>query len=211
MLGEHRELHGLYNILSQSKAGYARHPETLRWTKHLPALVLRHDLLLAEMQLRGYRHRSPLERPTKSPVWPEHYLDAPGRQLGLLADKYIDGRSGRIPLPRNAQEFWAQHKYSVMARAPGLYAELGPQLATGGYRDDLDGLARLLVEALRKPVSPGRLLNALQHMWGHVNGDDESLPEGPAALLAEIQLRALAREEPYLMQSTALSELAVWL
>jgi len=212
LLGEHSELHGLYNILSQSKQGYARHPETRRWVGHLPALVLRHALLQAEMQLRGYRHHSPLTAESRAVDWPAVYVDTPGRQLEILAGKYVgDGRSGRIPLPQNAQELWAQHKYSVMAHAPDLYAELGSQLASGGYRHDLPGLAQLLVEALRRPVSSGRLLNALQHMWGHVNEGDAPMAAEPAALLAEIQRQAVAQKEPYLLHSTALSELAVWL
>ena len=212
LLGEHCELHGLYNILNQSKSGYARHPETLRWVGHLPALVLRHALLVAEMELRGYRHHSLLPADSQATDWPSSYVDPPDRQLELLAGKYAgDGRSGRLPLPRSAQELWAQHKYSVMAHAPDLYAELGSKLAVGGYRDDLSGLAQLFVEVLRRPVSPGRLSNALQHMWGHLNGGNAPMPEEPAALLAEIQRQAAVQGEPYLMHSTALSELAVWL
>jgi len=33
LLGEHRELHGLFNVVYLGKKGYARHPETLRWGK----------------------------------------------------------------------------------------------------------------------------------------------------------------------------------
>ncbi len=28
LLGEHRELHTIWNILTQNKSGYSRHPET---------------------------------------------------------------------------------------------------------------------------------------------------------------------------------------
>ena len=42
LLGEHSELHGLWNILTQNKSGYSRHPETLRWKGKL-ALYLRHE------------------------------------------------------------------------------------------------------------------------------------------------------------------------
>ena len=61
LLGEHRELHGLWNILTQGLRGYSRHPETLRWAGKLAALYRRHDALVAEMQRRGYQHASPLD------------------------------------------------------------------------------------------------------------------------------------------------------
>lgn len=64
LLGEHRELHGLWNILTKHKArgGYSRHPETLRWVGKQKALYLRHEALVREMERRGYMHRSPLNK-----------------------------------------------------------------------------------------------------------------------------------------------------
>ncbi len=62
LLGEHRELHGLWNILTLGKRGYSRHPETLRWVGKQAALYARHQELVAEMERRGYVHRSPLDR-----------------------------------------------------------------------------------------------------------------------------------------------------
>ena len=64
LLGEHRELHGLWNILTQGKKGYRNHPETQRWVEHLHMLARRHEAQVAEMQKRGYRHRSPLAKGT---------------------------------------------------------------------------------------------------------------------------------------------------
>lgn len=63
LLGEHRELHGLWNILTKHEGvgGYARHPETLRWVGKLTALKNRHDQLVSEMTERGYHHHSPLD------------------------------------------------------------------------------------------------------------------------------------------------------
>lgn len=62
LLGEHRELHGLWNILTLGKRGYSMHPETVRWVGKLAALYARHEALVKEMELRGYVHRSPLDR-----------------------------------------------------------------------------------------------------------------------------------------------------
>ena len=60
LLGEHRELHGLWNILRLRLKGYSRHPETLRWVGKTRALAARHERLVAEMARRGYGHATPL-------------------------------------------------------------------------------------------------------------------------------------------------------
>ncbi len=62
LLGEHRELHAIWVVLTKGKKGYSRHPETLRWKGKLAALYLRHERLVQEMGKRGYRHKSPLDR-----------------------------------------------------------------------------------------------------------------------------------------------------
>ena len=61
LLGEHRELHAIWAILTQAKRGYSHHPETLRWRGRLAALNARHDAQVAEMCRRGFRHASPLD------------------------------------------------------------------------------------------------------------------------------------------------------
>ena len=62
LLGEHRELHAIWSILTRGKKGYSHHPETVRWKGRLKALYLRHDKLVAEFIRRGYQHRSLLEK-----------------------------------------------------------------------------------------------------------------------------------------------------
>ncbi len=64
LLGEHRELHGLWNILTKHKGmgGYSHHPETLRWIGKEKALFLRHEKLVKELLYRGYLHHSPLDK-----------------------------------------------------------------------------------------------------------------------------------------------------
>jgi hypothetical protein len=61
LLGEHRELHAVWSVLTAGRTGYARHPETLRWRGRLAALYARHDAQVAEMGRRGFRHASPLD------------------------------------------------------------------------------------------------------------------------------------------------------
>jgi len=61
LLGEHRELHAVWNIITQGKKGYATHPETRRWTGKLGALFARHEQQVGEIARRGWKHESPLD------------------------------------------------------------------------------------------------------------------------------------------------------
>ena len=216
LLGEHRELHGLFNILHLGKKGYSQHPETLRWVGHLPALIYRHEQLVAEMQLRGYKHHSPLaavpdHADAEAVDWPNIYIDDPDRQFALLQGKYAaDMRSGRIPLPRNCQQLWAQHKYAVMAIDPDLYRRLGPEVAHGIYVDDMAGLSRLLVETIRQQPGSGRVHNALLHMWGYVKSHAAPMPDEGRQLAAAIQAEAVRQKVEYLQHSTALCDIVLW-
>lgn len=60
LLGEHRELHAIWLVLTGRNQGYANHPETRRWVGKRAALFLRHEALVREMERRGYSHASPL-------------------------------------------------------------------------------------------------------------------------------------------------------
>jgi hypothetical protein len=64
LLAEHRELHGLWNILTKhnGKGGYSKHPETLRWAGKQTALYNRHEALVKEFLQREYKHHTPLEQ-----------------------------------------------------------------------------------------------------------------------------------------------------
>lgn len=96
LLGEHRELHGLWNIVSQGKKGYSRHPETMRWDGKLAALFVRHEQLVEEMQRRGYRHASPLDPALATGVATQEVLITSLRgQRALLRSKECG-----CPLPR---------------------------------------------------------------------------------------------------------------
>ncbi len=90
LLGEHRELHGLWNILTKHKGvgGYSRHPETLRWVGKTKALYARHEALVKEMLRRGYNHLSPLDkRLAKGSATQRSYIDSPAIQKKILKKK----------------------------------------------------------------------------------------------------------------------------
>lgn len=217
LLGEHRELHGIVAIIVHRKKGYSRHPETLRWVGYGWALKQRHRLLAAEMALRGFVDRSPVLTRSSKNIWPAVYLDEPASQFEILAGKYMGKQQGRIPLPRSGQQFWSHHKYSVMARDVNLYKSLGRVVAELKPQHDFSELAKTVTATLRQQPSVGGLRNALQHMWGHI-ATYPPLPAKAAVatwslprLVKEIQLRALAGQEPYMLASTALSELKAWL
>jgi hypothetical protein len=88
LLGEHRELHAIWTVLTNGKTGYAKHPETLRWRGKLAALHRRHDALVAEMARRGYQHASPLDAELATGAATQDvYVDPPDEQRRLLRAK----------------------------------------------------------------------------------------------------------------------------
>jgi hypothetical protein len=88
LLGEHRELHAMWTVITEKKKGYSLHPETLRWHGKLKAMYLRHELLVDEMNSRGYNHKSPLDKrkATGKPVQ-DIFIDVPSVQIKILKSK----------------------------------------------------------------------------------------------------------------------------
>ena len=216
LLGEHRELHGIVSIIVNERTGYSKHPETIRWIDHGWALRVRHQLLAAEMSLRSFTEKSPVTIRKNKGKWPEKYIDEPIEQFRILGAKYQHKEKGRIPLPGTAQELWREHRYSVLARDPTLHKQIGEQVAEMSPGDDFSALSRTLTEQVRTPPSSGGIKSTLQQMWGHVSHytsipDDNIERWPPKRLLREIQHLVLTRENSYLLSSTALSELNVWI
>jgi hypothetical protein len=91
LLGEHRELHAIWIVLTKNKKGYSRHPETIRWRGRLKALFIRHESLIEEMGRRGYRHASPLNRKLATgKARQDLYVDRPAAQRARLRAKRCD-------------------------------------------------------------------------------------------------------------------------
>jgi len=204
LLGEHREMHAIFSIVTHGKKGYAHHPETLRWKERLATLKKRHDLVVSEMRLRGYQHHSPVA--AQGPLaWPVEFVDPPARQFAILEDKYRDREPGRIPIPQSARQLWAQHEYSILARDPAY-----------GRQDKLpfQDLALECVEVLRTRPSEELVMNALRRMWRVSQFARSTAPhvrDNPAALIDAIRELALEHNVVPLRESTALSDLHFWI
>jgi hypothetical protein len=214
LLGEHRELHAIVSIISNNKKGYSHHPETLRWKSFGWALCKRHALLVSEMSFRNFKHHSPVALLSEKELWPENFIDSPGSQFILLENKYKDRLPGRIPLPQNTQELWAQHKYSVMARSPVLYKSIGRKVSKFRQYEGFDSLALELTKILRIQPASGNMKNAIEHMWGYISGNLSDRKTDSLSLndiLSKMQQAAFKYKEPYLIFSTALCELNTWI
>jgi uncharacterized protein YbgA (DUF1722 family) len=160
--------------------------------------------------------RSPVLLKTQRLKWPEIFVDPPFTQLSILTEKYKDKEQGRIPLPKNVQQLWAQHKYSVMARDAVEYKRIGRWVASSKTSSGISNLYPELVSLLRCPPGEGNLRNAIQHMWGYVS--PYTSLSGKAiekktihGLLTEIQHLVFLHDVVYLKESTALCELQAWI
>ncbi|WP_158969706.1 DUF1722 domain-containing protein [Paraglaciecola sp. L3A3] len=216
LLEECRDLDAVVARLHGNNEHDSQDPEVLRWTDYGWAIKHRQKKLVCEMALRGDENTSVINTQSNTQnfeIWPSVYIDKPDVQIALLKEHYINKETGRIVLPNNGQVLWSQHKYSILARDPNRYKMFGKMVATQSV--SFETLALELVDLLRVPPSEGGIRNALQHMWGHVS--DVSEQQGCIdkwslqKLLLCIQENVKKSNEPYLTNSTALSDLMVWL
>lgn len=88
LLGEHRELHAMWAVITENKKGYSMHPETLRWKGKLKAMYARHEELVNEMNRRGFVHKSSLDkRKATGKSIQDEYVDPLSTQIGILKKK----------------------------------------------------------------------------------------------------------------------------
>jgi uncharacterized protein YbgA (DUF1722 family)/uncharacterized protein YbbK (DUF523 family) len=76
--------------------------------------------------------------------------------------------------PHALVEFHTGHKMLLLAHSPQLYTELGRLVAQAGtlpLDELLDSYESMFMRALAKPASPGRQVNALQHLMGYLKED----------------------------------------
>ncbi|MEI6326856.1 MAG: pyrimidine dimer DNA glycosylase/endonuclease V [Candidatus Roizmanbacteria bacterium] len=88
LLGEHRELHAIWSVITQNKKGYSKHPETIRWVGKLKALHMRHQELVNEMKKRGYTHASDLPaRYARGKAHQDVFIHSIDEQVAILKQK----------------------------------------------------------------------------------------------------------------------------
>ncbi len=176
LLGQHAEIHALATVISNGKKGYAAHPETLRFKGRIRRLRRSHDLTVLEMRLRGFKHSSPFPACSESgrnecaDNGGEAFVDFPVKQVAILKAKYLEReQSGRIPLPKNGYEFWAHHKYSVMARGYDCYKEVQDDLREkkSCSLDESGELTEKILTIMELPVTEPALANVVDHLWGY--------------------------------------------
>lgn len=90
LLGEHRELHAIWDILFDDTSGSRMHTETQRWVSKLAALRIRHEKLVEEMTKRGYNHQTPLPPAPDENTIQDVFLLTPEEQLEDLTSRRCD-------------------------------------------------------------------------------------------------------------------------
>jgi hypothetical protein len=105
LLGEHREVHAIWTVLTTGSAGYRNHPEVVRWRGHLPELAMRHLDLEREMLRRGYSPTSPIRCPgdplewnqrISFPEWPEPWEPVETMRAKLAAKLAVEASNARM-------------------------------------------------------------------------------------------------------------------
>ncbi len=198
--------------LDQIRAGSVpavKMPE--HWFGFEDALTIRMNLLIAEMRVRNIATPDWFDVTDAAVVWPARFAPALDEQLARIRTRAEQGLHGRVRLPHQTHELWACFKYTVLARNHNSYLKIGQQIA--GRKLDFSVLLADLIAISRVMPRAGGLLNAVQHMWGYVSAFSSLDPNKTpvAQLLEEVQRIAIDKKEPYLCQSTALSELAGWI
>ena len=176
------------------------------WLNYRTALTTLLNLVTSEIALRSTQ--DPQFHISEGKLnWPQRFEMHPSEQLLELPE---ENTTARIHKPRNEQSLWAQHKYSIMARDQQLYLKLGPAIARKEV--EFPQLIEELSYCKRLAPSTSNLRNSIWHMWGYVSqwsdispGTSELYP-----LMKEIQKLAFKHQVEYLLNSTALGDLAYW-
>lgn len=86
LLAQHHEIHTIFTVIVDKRKGYSKHPEVIRWSSNVPALIVAHDITVNEMKYRGYRHHTPLSH--LAAVVPQTlFVNSIEEQVNILRDK----------------------------------------------------------------------------------------------------------------------------
>lgn len=139
----------------------------MAWTIH-PGYLPDH-LLLQQAQEHPHDHfsRKELKLRNISQIKTTTPIQIPPTPTGQFLFLQQYGEKGRIPLPARGSEFWAHHKYSVMARGYNYYKEI-----QGFRKIDLpitqaEDLIQRVSKTMELPITEKALANTLDHLWGY--------------------------------------------
>ncbi len=141
------------------------------------------------------------------------YEIEPFKQFEMLKSRYKNRNLARVLVPKNAQQLWANHKYSIMARDVNLYRAIGKSVASNNDMKNFKNLSKVFIEKLRQKPKAGGITNTLHHMWGYIsnilslNINELSSKE----LFYEILKCVMKSNQNYLIKQTAISELELWI
>lgn len=127
------------------------------------------------------------------PIEEEGRLNDPLLRENFLIRTFTHARWKHLlsadPTPRGLVAFHTMHKMTVLAADPEGYRQLGPLVAQAGSADWHELTAAYeerLMAALARPPSPGRHVNALQHLLGFLK--DELTGEQKARINEQLDL-----------------------
>ena len=115
---------------------------------------------------------------------------------------------------------WGRYKYWVLEHSPQIYNEIRQLLKDKNHYPVIE-FYEWIDKALEKPIRGGTAVNAAQHIWGYVeeladaktranfDRNIEKVAEGGSTLPLKRLLwkLAVAKEQPYLMNSLYFSEI----
>ncbi len=211
LLTEHQQLH------AAGEEG-AEEGRVLAGDKASPAWIYwRHRLVVAELTLRGQSHSTPLSAPAQEDEGVESVTAGLNQQFGLLAGRREPDQRGRIPLPARGYDFWAHHKYSVMARGYNRYRHVAQRSQSLGRPEigEAGEMVELVYGYLHRRPEITAIRNTWQHVIGYFKGKLSSevrrgwlqlLPEETDELRLIVYQRALEFALEYIVNSTLLAD-----
>jgi len=210
------EINDIKKIISAiATKRHSMNDEINRWTNNIWGLNNRAKLLQEESKIRKINKIEIDLLPFNDQFHTNTYIDYPYKQYQILQNEITHNTYSRIPIPLSAQHLWSHHKYSVMSRDINEYKKIGNTVSTMKPKDGYKELALTLSQLLKIKPSEGGIRNALQHMWGYFNKSSIQSANIDSICLLDllkiIQKLAYQQNKLYIIHSTALSDLAIWI
>lgn len=92
LLGEHNEVHAIWNTFRDKHTRFYNNPEMKRWNGKFKALYNRHEEQVEEMKRRNFNHKSPLEPVsfTTGKAIQDEFLFTKQQHIDTLRERSLD-------------------------------------------------------------------------------------------------------------------------